>query len=739
MVDLNQKQSEAVLHTDGPLLILAGAGSGKTRVLTCRISHLIHEKNISPWDILAVTFTNKAAGEMKERISKMGKYLPRDMWVSTFHSLCLRLLRKHASLVGYENAFTIYDDQDQLHLINQCLEELKMNPKVFAPRAVAYRINQSKNQGKGVKDFSKAGLDYFEEKVLEVYYLYQKKLVQSQAMDFGDLILNTVNLFKNHPEILEFYQNQFRYLHVDEYQDTNRCQYLFISMLAAKHRNICVVWDDDQSIYKFRGAEIRNILDFQKDYPETLVVKLEQNYRSTQNILTAASAVVSKNSERMGKTLWTQNNQGDPITLFQGLTEKDEASFVVGEILQWKEKKKLTEMAIFYRTHAQSRPLEDELRRNRIPYLIVGGMKFYDRMEVKDMFSYLKVLVNPADAIALKRIINVPTRGIGKTTLEKLKGLAAEQGVSLWDILVRVVGLTKANEVSEWLGPLFNSGTLTKLIQFADLIEDLNCRRKETDLVGFMTQLFERSGYWKFLEDEHSIEAESRMENFEELVNVVADYVKNSMNPSLEEFLDQVALVSEVDRFDENADYLPLMTLHLAKGLEFPVVFLVGMEEGLFPHSRSLDKDDDVEEERRLCYVGMTRAMEKLYLSHVRERQLFGSAQYNLPSRFLEEIPKELINFVGAVHCGRPVFGQPRRGAPTDFDEHDQRGYEDDFDQSQKQHPFKRGTRVRHPQFGVGTIRASEGMDDALKLTVAFSSGQIKKLLLKYANLEILG
>ncbi|MBI4412333.1 MAG: UvrD-helicase domain-containing protein [Deltaproteobacteria bacterium] len=729
---LNPKQREAVEHTEGPLLILAGAGSGKTRVLTSRMAWLLHENKTRPWNLFAVTFTNKAAGEMKGRVEQLLGNTAKDMWVSTFHSASLRILRRHAEALGYASDFTIYDDRDQLQLITRCLEELNINPQRLNPKAVAHRINQAKHNAVSVDKIRPAEFNPFESQVAAVYAHYQKKLKTNQAMDFGDLILNVVLLFRQNPEVLQKYQNQFSHVMVDEYQDTNRCQYELIRLLTGERKNLCVVGDDDQSIYKFRGAEIRNILDFQKDYPEARVVRLEQNYRSTRRILGAASAVVAKNSGRLGKTLWTENKEGEKLTLFCGLTETDEASFVVDEIKKLKRRYKLADMTIFYRTNAQSRPFEDALRISNIPYVIIGGTKFYERQEIRDMIAYIKLLVNPADSVSLKRIINVPARGIGKTTVERLEALAAEKNISLWEIVTGHWSLVTGQ---------FNHGTQDRLKQFADLVKDLMEKRKQMPLVDFMTHLFGQTGYWKWLEDQKTIEAEGRMENLEELVNVVEEYCQREESPTLEGFLDQAALVSDADDLAPEADRLPLMTFHLAKGLEFPVVFMVGMEEGLFPHSRSLDSIDDVEEERRLCYVGMTRAREKLFLSFVNYRRLFGTSQCCLPSRFLDEIPDDLLEKISQKKMDAGFSPDTSTLLSTDDEEGAESSVDYDFDQrppSEIRSHYRRGVRVRHPVFGVGVVRASIGASDEQKLTIAFQNGLIKKILAKYAELVIL-
>jgi DNA helicase-2/ATP-dependent DNA helicase PcrA len=721
--DLNPPQLQAVEQTDGPVLILAGAGSGKTRALTYRVAYLIQQKKIKPWNILAVTFTNKAAAEMKHRIEKLlGTNQSTSMWISTFHSTCLRILRKNASCLGYEGEFSVYDDRDQQNVLKQCIEELKLNPRDYPPKKLAYRINQAKNEGISASSYQPRGYHEVEQVMAEVYPVYQKKLLQNQAMDFGDLILNTVLLFKNHPEVLEHYQNKFQYIHVDEYQDTNRCQYLLISMLAAGHQNLCVVGDDDQSIYRFRGAEIRNILDFREDYPHAFVIRLEQNYRSTQTIIQAASQVIDSNTGRMGKNLWTENQQGEKITLFCGEDEKDEADFVVKKIQALKGKKAYKDMAIFYRTNAQSRAFEDVLRRENIPYMIFGGMKFYERQEIKDMMAYLKVIINPSDTVSLKRIINVPARGIGKTTSEKIEGMASLRNLSFWEMLEIFI-----NDPTTKMTARLKQG----LGQFYQLITELSRLQGSMHLVDLVKHLYDQSGYIEMLESQQTIEAESRIENLDEFINVIVDYVKQVENPSLKEFLDRSSLATDLDSYDENNDYLPLMTLHLAKGLEFPVVFMVGLEEGLFPHSRSLHYDEEVEEERRLCYVGMTRAEQKLYMSYVQDRQVFGSSQSNPPSRFIEEIPQKYID---------SLVPSPKSKWECDDFEDDSVHVEYDFDQRpdyERKKPYNRGQHVIHPVFGSGIIRAVVGNPGEEKLTIAFGAQQ-KKIMAKYVDLKVL-
>lgn len=720
---LNKRQQEAVEWADGPLLIFAGAGSGKTRVLVHRMAYLIHEKGVSPWQIFAVTFTNKAAGEMKERISGLIRGRVDDLWISTFHSSGVKILRRHGDKLEYGPNFVIYDDGDQLTLIKRCLDELQINPKIFTPRAVQSRIDGAKNELVEPKDFPTG--DFFNERVAAVYELYNRRLKENNAMDFGDLLLLPVKLFENHPQVLAEYSHRLHYLMVDEYQDTNHAQYRLIRLLAQERQNLCVVGDDDQSIYRWRGADIRNILEFEKDFPNAKVIKLEQNYRSTKNILSAAGEIVKPISNRQEKTLWTDNDEGDLITLYTGRTEKDEAQFVVEQVKKLREEGiDLNEQAIFYRTNAQSRVFEDELRRHNIPYVIYGGVRFYDRMEVKDILAYLWVLANPADGLHLKRIINVPGRSIGKVTVEKLENFSTSQNISLIDALpgAREAGIAER--------------TSKKIDSFVNLLKNLKVAMGKERLSVFVQTLMEKTGYLEGLRQEKTLESEGRIENLEELVNVVEDYENSDPEPSLGGFLDQVALVNSIDDLDERAKALPLMTLHLAKGLEFEGVYFVGMEEGLLPHTRSLDTPEEVDEERRLTYVGMTRAKKRLFLTHAERRRVFGNDQYNLPSRFLDEVPEGLLE---KIQLEKP-----------DYDSWDQRDY--NWDQTIKEdhpsfskssedpaNPYKVGTRVRHPVFGLGTIRGCEGVVDNRKLTVVFQDVGMKKLVAKLSNLTILG
>lgn len=783
---LNPRQKEAVLVESGPALVLAGAGSGKTRVLTQRMIYLMQEHRVSPWNILAVTFTNKAAKEMKARVVNDIGPMANDLWISTFHSTCLRILRRHADKIGFENQFAIYDTTDQKNIMKSLIKEMGLSDQNFKPQAVLRHIDQAKNKGVTCADFVTEG-DFYLEKIKELYTLYQKELKRNQAMDFGDLILNVLVLFKSNPEVLAFYQNQFQHIMVDEYQDTNAVQYTLIRLLAHKYKNVFVVGDDDQSIYKFRGAEIQNILNFQKDYPEAIVVRLEQNYRSTMNILKASNAVIKKNTTRMGKELWTEKEAGDPILVYNALDEKDEARFVAGQIKTLQEEYSLSDMAVFYRTNSQSRSIEDELRKNRIAYKIVGGMKFYDRAEIKDIMAYLRLLVNPSDGVGFKRVVNVPTRGIGKTTIGKIEECAQRNDLSMWNVLREIDNPQFMLKI--------NAGTRTKLKSFVAILEKVQKARQELSLSEFITYLYEQTGYWQMLTADKSFEAEGRKENLSELVNVVEEYEQSQPDASLEGFLDQIALASDLDNLEEEQNYVTLMTVHLSKGLEFPVVMIAGMEEGLFPHNRSLDSEDDIEEERRLCYVAMTRAQEKLYVSYANERKVFGSSSYNFPSRFLEDIPSDVLDTaIGSTlsssnedddySFGIPESvrkrlvqkaqqgssGQTRNSGFSQNQSRSQQSYSSrkkssygsqkpstirrrpkdenlktvdrhsgvvvDTSYSQENVGIRKGQKVRHGIFGSGVIQSFEGMGDSLKVSVKFQNGIQKKLVLKHANLQ---
>ncbi len=634
---LNKEQKTAVLHNEGPLLILAGAGSGKTRVLTNRIAYLIKEQGVFPSNILAITFTNKAAREMRERIENLIGDLSNDMWVGTFHSICIRILRRDIEKLGYDRSFVIYDTQDQQVVIKECIKELNINEKNFPPKSVLENIGKQKNELIDAAHFEKLyASDFRLGKISKLYTLYQKKLKSNNALDFDDIIMYTIKLFKEYPEVLNFYQRKFRYVLVDEYQDTNTAQYMLVRKLSEAHGNLCVVGDDDQGIYSWRGANIRNILDFEKDFNGCKTVKLEQNYRSTQTILDAANHVIKNNTGRKFKSLWTDNEGGNKIVMCENDNEHEEALYTAREIqrLIKDEGRKFKDFAVLYRINAQSRVLEEMFMREGLPYKIVGGQKFYDRKEIKDIIAYLRLIQNPADNVSLKRVINVPKRGIGDTTVETAEDLAFESGVSIFSIV------SAADEC-----PALKRAA-SKLNNFATMILKLRTMKENMGIADLLEMVVDDTGILREYEIENTVEAQSRIENIKELKSVAIEFEKQSEDNSLEEFLAHISLVSDLDNLEEEQDYVVLMTMHSAKGLEFPVVFIPGMEEGVFPGYRAITEGpDQLEEERRLCYVGITRAREKLYLSNARFRTLFGNSSYNKPSRFLSEIPEELVEF----------------------------------------------------------------------------------------------
>lgn len=659
--------------------MLAGAGSGKTRVLTHRIAYLLERGLAAPDEVLAITFTNKAAEEMKERVALLVGQQARRMWVSTFHSFCARVLRAHAERLGYRRGFTIYDQGDSIRLVKRCIVELGKDPKRFNPRSFAAQIGAAKNALVGPDDYLRQTEGYMAENVAEVYGLYQQRLYENNAVDFDDLIMQTVALLELFPEVRERYQERFRYIHVDEYQDTNHAQYRLVNILATKHRNLCVVGDDDQSVYSWRGADIRNILDFERDYPEARVVKLEQNYRSTQTILDAANAVVANNVSRKAKRLWTAGEEGERIRVFAAGDEYAEARFVVSEIRRLLDGgARPSDVAVFYRTNAQSRTLEDVLVREGIPYQVIGGLRFYERAEIKDAIAYLSVIANPADDVSLERISNVPKRGLGATSLGKLQEHARRAGTTLYEALAEpeAAGLSgKARRACEELRRLF---------------EGWRVAAREVGPAELAEAVLEESGYRGELEAERTVEAEQRLDNLEELINAARAYETAEPEPSLEGFLQELALYSEQDALDTGGGSVTLMTLHNAKGLEFPHVFIVGMEEGTFPHARALD-EQNLEEERRLCYVGITRAMKSLTLSYARVRSSWGEREPRMPSRFLSEIPERFK--AGGPSGGWGVFSRrpERREEPEGTV------------------PFRAGERVRHARFGVGEVVEAGG------------------------------
>ena len=632
---LNPKQKEAVLHTDGPLLILAGAGSGKTRVLTHRIAYLIDECGVNPWNIMAITFTNKAAGEMRERVDDLVGFGAESIWVSTFHSSCVRILRRHIESLGYTTSFSIYDSDDQKTLMRQVFKAMNVDTKQFKERSVLAAISSAKDKLITPEEFLlNAGADFREKKTGEIYKEYQKQLRKNNALDFDDLIVKTVELFQNNPQVLDYYQERFKYIMVDEYQDTNMAQFKLVSLLASKYRNLCVVGDDDQSIYRFRGADIQNILSFEHTFPGTKVIKLEQNYRSTQNILDAANGVIRHNFGRKDKTLWTANGEGDKILFKQFDTARDEADFVARQIRD--SSYSYQDQAVLYRTNAQSRLIEERCIFYNIPYRLVGGVNFYQRKEIKDVLAYLKTIANGVDDLSVIRIINVPKRGIGATTIGRVTAFASEHGMSFYDTLKeakQIPGIGKAAE---------------KISRFIAQMEAFRAmaHSEEYSIKDLIDHILEDTGYEEELQEEGEIEVQTRLENIEELINKAAAYEEDSEHPTLDEFLEQVALVADIDNVDDSEDRVTLMTLHSAKGLEFPKVYLVGMEDGLFPGMMSIMSGDktEMEEERRLCYVGITRAKKELVLTAARQRMVNGETRWSKPSRFINEIPPELLD-----------------------------------------------------------------------------------------------
>jgi DNA helicase-2/ATP-dependent DNA helicase PcrA len=744
--DLNPVQQKAVLETEGPLLVFAGAGSGKTRVLTYRIAYLIQEKGIAPWNILAVTFTNKAADEMKERVERLLGKSAKGTWVSTFHSACARILRRHIESLGFQRNFVIYDEQDQERHLKTVMKELDVDFRMFNPRAIQSSIDQLKNEGITPDQYHPSQFNIFQKRLALVYQRYQEDLQRNNALDFGDLLTFVAILFRRYPEILKSYQELCRYVMVDEFQDTNLIQYHLIRQIVDGHRNICVVGDDDQSIYRWRGAQVGNILNFGKDFPEARTITLEQNYRSTQNILQAANLMVGNNRSRKKKVLWTENPEGEILTHYVGEDETDEARFVIRKIRELthpssESVRPYREIAVFYRINAQSRAIEDELVKQQIPYTIVGGLKFYERKEIKDILAYLKLIANPPDGLSLKRIINVPPRGIGEKTIEKIETFSREKGLPLYEGM-------KQSMKEDWL----SVATKGKVEEFIRLIEEFREEARRLSLSQLTMALLRESEYLQKLKEEGTDEAISRMENIDELVNVMMELERGGEAVSLETFLEKVSLVSDVDLYEDKGNRVSLMTLHCAKGLEYPLVFIVGMEEGILPHHRRGDEIADLEEERRLFYVGMTRAKERLFLSRAERRYTFGVGRANLSSRFLDEIPMELIQLEEREESPDDRE-RPASGLFTDWD-----AYFDKSngltDQSTEENllpsreeivlspegffPLKMGMRVRHPKFGEGRVKSVEGMDEDQKATIIFRSVGSKRLRVRNANLEIL-
>ena len=751
LAGLNPEQRTAVLHRDGPLLILAGAGSGKTRVICTRLAALIGGGHALPEQILAVTFTNKAAEEMRGRVERLlGATAPR-LWVATFHAFCARLLRREAPHIGLSRDFVIYDGVDQLNVVRQAMKELDLDPKIVSPKSFLSRISQAKNRLESAEDVRRAGHSFADEQLATVFERYARTLRDSRALDFDDLLLESVRLFKESDDARSRYAERFHYVMVDEYQDTNRPQYLLVRYLAERRRNLCVVGDPDQSIYKWRGADVRNILDFEKDFPETTVVRLERNYRSTQVILDAASGLIAHNRQRREKRLYTESGGGEPIVFHRANDDIEEADFILGQLRS--AAGGAGRAAVLFRTNAQSRVIEEALGRAGIRYRVVGGVRFYERKEVKDALAYLKLLLNPDDDVSLRRAINVPARGIGPGVMTGLEGIepppvhdaplfdgppgaAPEAGWSLWKRLLRATG--------ERLLP---TRALTALSRFRTLQESLQASVSARSVAETLSAVLTESGYVAALRKDGSEEAESRLSNLMELVSAAQDYEKREEDHSLGGFVDAYSLQSEADEGEGPGDaHVWLMTLHAAKGLEFPLVVLAGMEDGLFPHSRTLDDEEGLEEERRLCYVGMTRAERRLVLTGAARRRLFGEYQATEPSRFLFEIPPELVRVVEPVYSPRqPAAGYgygdtPRRpagGGRRRRDSYEQPAtFYDDADEDQSAGGISRGARVRHPKFGVGTVVGVEPAGGDLKVSIRFAGTGVKKILARYAKLE---
>ena len=743
---LNEQQKEAVFHTEGPLLILAGAGSGKTRVLTHRIAYLIEERGVNPWNILAITFTNKAAGEMRERVDRLVGFGAESIWVSTFHSTCVRILRRYIDRIGFDTNFTIYDSDDQKSLMRDVCRVLDVDTKKYKERMFLSAISAAKDEMITPDEYElNAAGDFGKQKIAQVYREYERQLHANNALDFDDLLLKTVQLFQTQPDVLESYQERFRYIMVDEYQDTNTVQFKFVSLLAAKYQNLCVVGDDDQSIYKFRGANFRNILNFEQEFQNARVIKLEQNYRSTQNILNAANAVIQNNRGRKDKTLWTDNGDGEKVHLRQFDTAYDEAEFVADDIRKNIENGgTYQDYAILYRTNAQSRMFEEKFVACNIPYKIVGGVNFYARREIKDLLCYLKTIDNGRDDLAVRRIINVPKRGIGLTTITRIQESAAAREIGFYEALL---GLDLIPGVAR---------AASKLDSFVALIEYFKRRSDEVSITDLMNEIIEKTGYIENLEAEDKEDAQARIENIEELVSKIAAYEEQcaaeQVKPSLSQFLEEVALVADIDSLEENPDYVVLMTLHSAKGLEFPHVYLVGMEDGLFPSYMTItsDNDEDLEEERRLCYVGITRAEQELTMTCARKRMTRGETHYNRMSRFLQEIPKELMEN-GSLPFDKEMQKEReqeliRQNAYTQakqafrqkpFQNYGiQKGAKAFAVSKEKGLDYQVGDRVRHIKFGEGTVKGIlEGGRD-FEVTVEFDTAGVKKMFATFAKLK---
>lgn len=753
---LNDKQYEAVVNTDGPCLVIAGAGSGKTKVLTHKIAYLLEEKDVKPWNILAITFTNKAANEMKERVGNLVGEAAKDMWIGTFHSICVKILRRFIDRIGFEHSFVIFDTSDQRTLIKECLKDLQIDDKMFTDRIVQFEISNAKNDMKEPEEYEAISKgDYRKEKIASVYRLYQKRLKENNAIDFDDIINYTIKIFKENEDVLDYYTNKFNYILVDEYQDTNKSQFTLIRLLADAHGNITVVGDNDQGIYSFRGADISNILNFEKDFKGTKIIKLEQNYRCTQNILNAANSVIKNNEVKYKKKLWTENEEGSLPTFHVSDDEYDEGRYIVEEInhLRREEYYKYSDFAVLYRMNSQSRAIEEILRREDIPYKIVGGLNFYERKEIKDIIAYLRLINNTSDNLALKRIINEPKRGIGKTSLDKIQAISEQTGIPMYNIIKEAdqYGLARVYANAQ---------------SFVAVIEDLISKKDEYTITELIKHTLKETGYTKALEEENSIEAENRIENLEEFLTVAVQFEEEEAENDLSSFLEGITLSSDLDGMDEEEESVTLMTLHSAKGLEFPVVFLVGMEEGIFPGYKSIGEPKELEEERRLCYVGITRAKNNLFLTCSRQRTMFGSTSCNPVSRFVKEIPKAMLE--GSSELGGETenkfkdnnyeWSYGKTGSSKVV------SYKIETSNTRKEPSFafksaesflaklnnkaqtsqadvskyKEGQRIYHKRFGEGNISKIEPEGDDLKLDIQFDKVGHKRLMAKFANLEII-
>ncbi len=767
---LNDKQYEAVINTEGPCLVIAGAGSGKTKVLTHKIAYIMEQKKALPWNILAITFTNKAANEMKERIEKLIGDAGKDMWIGTFHSICVRILRKFIDRIGFETSFIIFDSTDQKTLIKQCMKELEIDDKLLNDKSISAEISNAKNDMIEPDSYTlKAHGDFRKEKIANVYALYQKRLKENNAIDFDDIINYTIKILMENPDVLEYYSNKFQYILVDEYQDTNKSQFTLVTMLASKHGNITAVGDNDQGIYSFRGADISNILNFERDFPGTKIIKLEQNYRCTGNILKVANAVIKNNEVKYDKKLWTENETGNLPKVFSADNEYDEGKYIAEQIehLRREEKYKYSDFAVLYRMNTQSRAIEEILRREAIPYKIIGGLKFYERKEIKDIISYLRLVQNTSDNLSLNRIINEPKRGIGKTSLDNIAQIAEQNNVSMYQIIKNAdqYGLNRV---------YLNSR------EFISCMEDIINKKDQLTISELIKKILKDTGYTRALENENTIEAENRIANLDEFLTVAMEFEKEFAENNLSDFLEGITLSSDLDNMEETEETVTLMTLHSAKGLEFPVVFLVGMEEGIFPGYKSIGEQKELEEERRLCYVGVTRAKENLFLTNSKQRTTFGSTTHNPPSRFLQEIPKELLDGYDDICIGKISqnkedkfsdsgytwsYGNKNNGniktykitepqyavASSTNTKNSETGFAfrtaESFlnninkkatNQTVDFSAYQSGTRVYHKKFGEGTINYVEPEGTDLKVDINFDKFGHKRLMAKFANLEII-